>query len=1263
MLLAWTHCRSSLPLRGGRLSLSLSTTVAACLAVLLGPASALAANSWTTTPSMKEQHSAHTATLLEDGTVLVAGGATKMTELYNPVANTWSYTVPTSVGPGAVYTHPFGAAVRLATGKVLLTGGYNSPSGDVTAETYDVVSRWYGGVPSMPRAHVFHTATLTASGKAAVIGGWVSSGSGAPSAAVDLYNPATNSWSTGNPMSLGRGFHTATLLQNGKILVAGGQANDSTGTASAQLYDPAANTWSAVPSMANARFYHQATLLASGKVLVTGGRTANAGTNLSSTELYDPVANSWSAGSAMITGRYIHTATLLPSGKVLVVGGISASNATLSSAEVYDPAAGTWSPTASLGTARRSAQAVALADGRVLVAGGVGDSNLSSAEVYLEGKPPTAVITAPASGQVFPLGSVRTAAFTCTAFTSTLTSCSATVTPPSGPLVTGLTNGSNLPTALAGTYAMTLTARDADGLTGTATRTYVVAAPPTATISVPSSGQTVALDSTLTASFTCASAGSTIASCAATVTPPSGPVVTGLASGSGLPTAVAGTYAMTVTATDSAGLTGTATRTYLAAERPTAFIAIPSSGQTVALDSTLAASFSCASAGSTITGCAATVTPPSGSVVTGLTSGSDLPTAVAGTYEMTVKATDAAGLTGTSTRTYVVAERPTASIAVPSSGQTFALDSTVAASFSCASAALTLASCVATVTPPSGPEVTELMSGDDLPTEAVGTYAMTVTATDSAGLTRTATRTYVVDARPTASIAVPSSGQTFALDSTVAASFSCASTGSTIASCAATVAPPSGPEVTGLTSGDDLPTGVAGAYTMTVTATDARDVTGTATATYVVGERPTASIAAPSSGQTVGLDSAVAASFACASAGSTIASCAATVTPPSGSLVTGLTSGDDLPTGVAGTYTIELTATDAVGLTGTATSTYVVAAPPTASIAVPSSGQTVALDSTVAASFSCASAGSTITSCAATVTPPSGPAIALSNGDDIPTDAAGIYTMTVTTTDAIGQTGAATSTYEATNGPAVAIIAPANGAILAIDSTHDASFSCTPAASAIVSCSAMVAPPLGLSVELLDGDPVPTAQAGTHTITLTSQDALGQTSTATRTYVVAPPPTVTIAVPAPAAVLALDSGTAVSYGCASAGSTIDSCAATVTRSGSPTFSLELSSGGDLPAWVADTYTLTVTARDSVEQTSTLTRTYVVVAPPTATITSPVDGVVLATGATAVAVYSCASAASTVVTCAATVTPPGGSRSTLPARATCHRRYRARTRSR
>jgi N-acetylneuraminic acid mutarotase len=192
------------------------------------------------------------------------------------------------------------------------------------------------------------------------------------------------SWFPTGNLNTARVFHTATLLQNGKVLVVGGRDNGANVLDSAELYDPVTGMWSVTGRLNNPRGEYTATLLPDGRVLVVGGDTSPWDYGPSTAERYDPGTGTWSLTGSLNVTRCCHSATLLQSGKVLVAGGFGSDS--IKSAELYDPATGTWSPTGSLNVARYWHSATLLQDGRVLVAGGSNDgdlaSTLSSAELY-----------------------------------------------------------------------------------------------------------------------------------------------------------------------------------------------------------------------------------------------------------------------------------------------------------------------------------------------------------------------------------------------------------------------------------------------------------------------------------------------------------------------------------------------------------------------------------------------------------------------------------------------------------------------------------------------------------------------------------------------------------------------------------------------------------------------------------------------------------------------------------------------------------------
>jgi len=323
-------------------------------------------NAWTYTGDLSDAHWKGTATLLQDGKVLVVGGiglsgVTASAELYDPATGTWSTT-------GAMNTaREHHTATLLPDGRVLVAGG-GYPNGQVfsSAELYDPTTGTWSTTSAMNTAREVHTATLLPNGKVLVVGG-------SSSTSTELYDPATSTWGYTGSLNFSRGCHSATVLTNGKVLVAGGYHND-VGNASAELYDPATGTWSLTGSMNEPRSWPTATLLPDGKVLVAGSEIF--WNIISSAEIYNPAIGTWSYTGSMHDARGNHMAVSLPDGTVLVAGGLATNDR---SAEIFDPAAGTWSYTASMNDGRRWPNGTFLPDGKVLVTGGEG---ITTTEVY-----------------------------------------------------------------------------------------------------------------------------------------------------------------------------------------------------------------------------------------------------------------------------------------------------------------------------------------------------------------------------------------------------------------------------------------------------------------------------------------------------------------------------------------------------------------------------------------------------------------------------------------------------------------------------------------------------------------------------------------------------------------------------------------------------------------------------------------------------------------------------------------------------------------
>jgi N-acetylneuraminic acid mutarotase len=352
------------------------------------------ADVWLPNAPLNTPRSLHTATLLQSGQVLVVGGQGPQpnpdgppsfptaAELYDPTTNTWD-VVGNLVTARQIHT-----ATRLQDGRVLVVGGSNvTVNAIATAEIYDPATKTWSSGGSLSTARSYHTATLLPNGQVLVAGGLTANPQPVTLSSAELYDPSTNSWSSAASLLTARQGHTAVLLQNGMVLVAGGEPNDSQlpGLTSAELYDPSTNTWSPAASMTTGRFDHAMTLLQNGQVIVAGGLDPSNSTDNGSTELYDPVANTWTTVGSLVTPRFGHTATVLPSGKVLVAGGamVVGSQATdLVSAEQYDPISQMWSPAASLAVPRVYATATLLSSGGVLVTGGNNPNNTDDSETY-----------------------------------------------------------------------------------------------------------------------------------------------------------------------------------------------------------------------------------------------------------------------------------------------------------------------------------------------------------------------------------------------------------------------------------------------------------------------------------------------------------------------------------------------------------------------------------------------------------------------------------------------------------------------------------------------------------------------------------------------------------------------------------------------------------------------------------------------------------------------------------------------------------------
>jgi hypothetical protein len=379
--------------RGERGSTSPFVVIGICLVLLLGsrlpwPTNVIASraaspDTWTSTGTMIEPRRQHTATLLQDGRVLVVGGrssfdtpSTSTAELYDPATGTWQSTGSMAV---ARIRH---TATLLPGGLVLVAGGVQ-PGVAASAELYNPATGTWSQTGSMLTSRFAHQATLLPNGSVLVTGG--TSGNVAL-ASAEVYDPASGAWRTTGAMASPRLVHSASLLADGSVLVAGGSADtlpawETVTLASAEIYDLATGVWSPTGSMAHARRYHVAVPLGNGRIIAIGGYDGSATVP---EEIYDPATRAWQSTDRLIPGRYTHAATLLQDGRVLAVGGYGGPGiGYLADARVYDAASATWSGAGAMATAREFHTVMRLADGRVLVAGGnFRDEVLASAEIY-----------------------------------------------------------------------------------------------------------------------------------------------------------------------------------------------------------------------------------------------------------------------------------------------------------------------------------------------------------------------------------------------------------------------------------------------------------------------------------------------------------------------------------------------------------------------------------------------------------------------------------------------------------------------------------------------------------------------------------------------------------------------------------------------------------------------------------------------------------------------------------------------------------------
>lgn len=341
---------------------------------------ASALQGWNPTGSMSVARTLHASVLLPSGKVLLVGGSdSSVVELYDPATGIFQSAGQTLVNHGISV-----GATLLNDGRVLIEGGVSAPT---AAELFDPVAGTFTPLGSLLQPHGYYqSATLLLDGRVLVVGGQAGSDpSVSTNSGAEIYDPMTSQFTNAGPMAVNRRAHTATLLTDGRVLIAGGETGPLTMVGfpvfnTAEIFDPVTGQFSQTGPMQVQRDRFFATRLSSGKVLVGGGFVPGG-----SAELFDPTTGTFTPTGSMRLSRANPAVAVLSSGLVLVAGGntpVVADN----SAELYDPESGIFAPTGSMGVGRNASRATALLDGRILVTGG--DTQicctflLASAELY-----------------------------------------------------------------------------------------------------------------------------------------------------------------------------------------------------------------------------------------------------------------------------------------------------------------------------------------------------------------------------------------------------------------------------------------------------------------------------------------------------------------------------------------------------------------------------------------------------------------------------------------------------------------------------------------------------------------------------------------------------------------------------------------------------------------------------------------------------------------------------------------------------------------
>jgi hypothetical protein len=398
---------------------------------------------FTLAASLQETRAGHTATSLANGTVLIAAGSSRQLlgsiEAYDPAANVFNSQSVFMKVPRTGHS-----TTQLADGRLLLTGGQDAFFNvNSSAETYDPATGTFSLTGSLIQGRYGHTATLLGNGNVLIVGGYSDAQGHNLVPSAELYNPVSGTFSlTFSSPNIARAYQTATALQNGMVLIAGGQIASQLTTTNVELYNPLAETFAPSGNMSAPRYNHTATLLNDGRVLIAEGVSGSpgaGGNQVQADDVYDPVSgvftpagphsniadaqiipfdsvllasgqilvdegslfdpnsnvlSTFNAASTLPAPLQNYKFVLLASGQVFVAGGTPA-------AYLFDPTLETYSSAGTMEYSRTSPTAKLLSNGAVLIAGG---ADVAQAEFFV---PPAATSSAsPILSLINPAGAV-----------------------------------------------------------------------------------------------------------------------------------------------------------------------------------------------------------------------------------------------------------------------------------------------------------------------------------------------------------------------------------------------------------------------------------------------------------------------------------------------------------------------------------------------------------------------------------------------------------------------------------------------------------------------------------------------------------------------------------------------------------------------------------------------------------------------------------------------------------------------------------------